>query len=152
MHQGQRVGVGGVQVVEGQQQRGGRRHVPDAAQRGVEPGRGRRASSAGLAHELLVGFAADVWELPQRLGHDAEGQGRLRHAASAHPDAEAVAGPLDGSVEHGGLAEPGLSDHEQRPAAAGPGGLEHPADRRQAGVTLQHRRVRCWQTRSHRKP
>ena len=118
MDSGARVGIGPVQVVDGEQQRLGG-CLPEAPEYVVEPVLGSQVRRAGRA-TLMSG----IGERFQRLADQAEGQGCLHPVASADGTPEAPPGQAQRVLQHRGLAQPGITDDEQRAALPGRGAVE----------------------------
>ena len=112
--QSQRVRVGPVGVIKRKEQRLGGR-PPQAAQDSVKVVRrsGRHAADRRIGRLR--------WTAQQRLqglADQAERQGRLGHVRPPDPHLEPVPGARHRVIQDCRLPEPGLADHEQRPATA----------------------------------
>ena len=150
MDSGARVGVGPVQVVDGEQQRLGG-CLPEAPEYVVEPILGPQVRRARRA-TLMSG----IGERFQRLADQTEGQGCLHPVASADGTPEAPLGQAQRVLQHRGLAQPGITDDEQHATLPVRGAVEQlahggphtgPLGDRRAHVTLAPARPGRWRRR-----
>ena len=130
VHQGQRVGVRPVQVIEREQQRPVRGLSAYPAQRGViAAGRGQVAGPLAVRR---------LGVLAQRLPDQPVRQGGLHRISPADADVEPGPCLLYGGVQHTGLTQPGGGHHEHHAAVTGVRRIEQPPEGREGGVPLIH--------------
>ena len=118
MQERQRVRVGPVQVIQGQQQRLAGSRPADAAQGGIKQGGRRQVSGATGVSQLAL--------IAQYLRDHAVRQGCLDGIAAGDPDIEPAPGQGHSRLQHAGFAQPGRSHHENGAAAVRERGIQHP--------------------------
>lgn len=133
--QRQRVGIGPVQVVEGEQHRRAIGRLAQPSEDFVEP---RRPHFVGRPVPRLVTEERTATEVVDDLGHQPEGQCRLHGVAPSQPHPAVDDPELAGVLEDSGLAHPRVGDDEEAPTTSSPGAIEELLDGPDHTIALQH--------------